>query len=333
MNWKGIEGKRIIIAPLNWGLGHATRSAALINVLKINNEVTLASDGAAFNWLENEYPDLEIVRLPELKMRYSRLLGASGGVLLRLGHFLRSIQRDYAALKNILADREVDLIISDNRYGCYSEKITSVILTHQLQIDSFFSDLIAMPLQNVIEKFDQVWIPDDEDHSYSGKLSIPLSKLKIPIHYIGLLSRFSKDQGKRRDLKITLIASGLEPFRSQLIQYFHYNFNLLDFPTCIVAGGNANLPGASDQIEVYEVLTSSELEDIIDRSEYVVCRSGYSSIMDMIQKDQKAVLIPTPHQPEQLYLAKKHADNPLFDSAIHRDDISDIMKKIAGLVL
>jgi predicted glycosyltransferase len=333
MDWQSIEGKRIIIAPLNWGLGHATRSAALINVLRIKNDITLASDGAAFSWLENEYADLEIIRLPELKMRYSRLFGASGGVLLRLGHFLRSIQRDYAALNKIIANREVDLIISDNRYGCYSEKITSVLLTHQLQFDSFFSELIALPLQNFIEKFDEVWIPDDEDHRYSGKLSIPFSKLKIPIHYIGLLSRFSKNRRKDKELKITLIASGLEPFRSELIQYFYHNFSLLDFPTCIVAGGWTNLPAASDLIEVYGVLSSTELEDIIDRSDYIVCRSGYSSIMDMVYKDQKAVLIPTPNQPEQLYLAKKHADNPLFASAIQSSDISDIMKKIVNLVL
>lgn len=333
MNWKNIVGKRIIVAPLNWGLGHATRSAALINVLKENNEVILASDGAAFDWLENEYPDLEILKLPELKMRYSRVLGASGGVLLRLGHFLRSINKDYKALAKIISNRELDLIISDNRYGFYTENINSILITHQLQIDSPFSTLLELPLQNFIEKFDEVWIPDEEDHRYSGKLSIPITKLKTPLRYIGLLSRFSDRRTKDKDLKITLIASGLEPFRSKLIAYFYHNFNLLDFPTCIVGGGEIDKPDSNNTIEIYNTLSGSELEEIIDRSEYVVCRSGYSSIMDMLAKGQKAVLIPTPGQPEQLYLAKMHADNPLFECAIHKEDLSKIMKKIAGLVL
>lgn len=333
MNWKNIVGKRIIIAPLNWGLGHATRSAALIKVLKEKNELILASDGAAFDWLEKEYPDLETIKLPELKMRYSNVLGASGGVLLRLGHFIRSINKDYLALAKISATQKFDLIISDNRYGFYSENVKSILITHQLQIDSSFSSLLELPLRNFIEKFDEVWIPDEEDHRYSGKLSIPAYRLKTPLNYIGLLSRFSDDKTKEKNLKISLVASGLEPFRSQLINYFYHNFSLLDLPTCIVGGGMIDKANSSDRIEMYNTLSSSELEDIIDRSEYVVCRSGYSSIMDLLAKGQKAVLIPTPGQPEQLYLAKKHAENPLFECVLQKGDLSAIMKKIAGLVL
>lgn len=323
-----ITGKRILFAPLNWGLGHASRSAKLISHLKQSNSITLASDGIALAWLNKEFPDLSSIELPELKMRYSKYFGAAGGILFRIRHFIGSIKRDYKATKEILKENDFDLIISDNRYGVYSENITSILITHQLHFDLPFSSILEMLLQNYIEKFNEVWVPDTNQNSYSGNLSRNERLLKIPIKYIGILSRFTKREVIKKDVKFTLIASGPEPFRTQLVRYFEKNFSLLQDKCCIINGGETKFESVGDNVILLDLPNSNELENMIDRSEYIICRSGYSSIMDLIVKEQKAVLIPTPNQVEQKYLAELHSTNPLFESAINKGDLPRIMKKL-----
>ena len=41
-----IEGRRVLIAPLNWGIGHATRCIPIIKrLLEAGKEVIVAADG------------------------------------------------------------------------------------------------------------------------------------------------------------------------------------------------------------------------------------------------------------------------------------------------
>lgn len=328
MDPNNISGKRILFAPLNWGLGHATRSASLIKNLSKKNAITIASDGAALAWLTEEFPELPTIELPELKMRYSKYFGAAGGIFFRLRHFFRSIKRDYLATKKIIKKEQFDLIISDNRYGVYSEGIESILITHQLNFNFTFSSLLDLPTQNLLEKFDAIWVPDDSNNSCSGSLGKRKNPIKTPIQYIGTLSRFSKRDEQIIDFKFTLIASGPEPFRTQMIDYFSENFSLLNESCCIVCGGNNNVKNRSGNVKFYTMLNSKSLEELIDRSDYVICRSGYSSIMDLLKKEQKAVLIPTPNQSEQKYLAEFHSINPLFQSVLNTGDLPKIMKGI-----
>lgn len=317
-----IEGQRILIAPLNWGLGHATRCAKLIRILNQKNEVIIASDGPSLLWLKNEFPSFKCIGLPELKMKYSNRFGASVGILFRLPHFLNSIKKDYQETKKLVDAFEFDLIISDNRYGMYHEKCKSVLLSHQLNIIHPFSSFVSSTLQILIEKFDEIWVPDDENHSLSGSLSKPENILKTPIYFIGPLSRF-KDSNDRneRDIKFLLIASGPEPFRQRLIDYFESNFRLIN-EQCHVVYGASEIPEnrIERNITKHALLNTVELEILIKRAEIVICRSGYSSIMDLIELNQRAVLIPTPGQSEQEYLANHHSENPLFESIINDKD-------------
>lgn len=327
-----IKDQRILIAPLNWGLGHATRSAKLIQILKKENTVFIASDGSALDWLKQEFPDLESYELPELKMKYSGIFGADAGIFFRLPHFLKSIRKDYLLTKKLVKELKVDLIISDNRYGVYSEECRSILLTHQLRILHPLFDLISMPFQILLNKFDEVWVPDDEDHRLSGSLSEPIEPLSIPLHFIGRLSRFqAASSSEKKDIKFLLIASGPEPFRKQLIDYFEYNFGLLKDECHIVYGKELlNKSASSPNIHRHGLVDSKTLEDLIRRAKLVICRSGYSSIMDLVEMKQKAVLIPTPGQSEQKYLAKLHADNPQFECAIKNRDLPEILKGWLG---
>ena len=324
-----IIGKRILFSPLNWGLGHASRSAKLIHHLSKENTVVIASDGAALHWLSAEFPALPTIELPELKMRYSKRFGAIGGIIRRVPHFFRSIQRDYKAITKVLEKDNFDLIISDNRYGVYNEQIPSYLITHQLRFMHPLSSMITGVLQNFIEKFDEVWVPDDAEHSLSGELSQPENPLNVPLRFIGSLSRFNENREVSKDIKFLLIASGPEPFQSQMINYFEQNFLLLTHSCHIVSSTELSKEeGLSKNLVGHYKPDSNSLELLIDRSEYVICRSGYSSIMDLIKKNQRAILIPTPGQIEQIYLAKYHKDNPLFNCVLKSNDLSVYMKEL-----
>lgn len=330
MNLNEIKAQRILIAPLNWGLGHATRSAKLIEILKQENDVVIASDGSSLLWLKNEFPDLRSIELPELKMKYSKRFGATAGILFRLSHFLNSIKKDYKETKKLVDTFSFDLIISDNRYGVYNENCKSVLLSHQLNLIHPLSSLVSSSLQLLLEKFDEIWVPDNEDHSLSGDLSKPSSASRTPVYFIGPLSRFTYSVNNTiKDIKFLLIASGPEPFRQQMVDYFESNFRLLKERCHIVYGVNNMLKKSTEaNITRHALVNSTELEGLIRRAEIVICRSGYSSIMDLNEMKQRAVLIPTPGQSEQIYLAKYHSENPLFESVIRDKDLPSIFKKL-----
>ena len=136
--------KRILVAPLNWGIGHATRCIPLINALISHNyEVVIAADGRPLHLLITEFPDLEIVRFPGYNIKYSKYLPMSVSMLLQLPKLLWNIKKEHEALNQIIIDYKIDGIISDNRFGLFSKKVPSVFITHQLQIQSlYFSNQI-----------------------------------------------------------------------------------------------------------------------------------------------------------------------------------------------
>jgi len=324
-----IKEKNILFAPLNWGLGHSTRSSSIIKtLLGNNNKVALASDGDALIWLRSEFPDLTIYPLPELKIRYSGKKGAMAGVVRRLPHYIKSIKRDFRAIDPIIKAEHIDLIISDNRYGVYHPNIHSVLITHQLRIVHPFGKFIDLPFRNYLEKFDEIWIPDLPSHVLSGELSQPMVPLSTPVIFISPQSRFSKMPTKHSDFKYLSIISGPEPNQTQL------NFALIDqlkkvkAPCAMVLTQPAkDKLRIEDNVSVWSDLSSAEIEDLIDRSEIVICRSGYSSIMDMFRKEKKALLIPTPGQPEQIYLAKYHHNKGFFKSILSKQDFIDYVFK------
>jgi UDP:flavonoid glycosyltransferase YjiC (YdhE family) len=324
-----IKDQKILLAPLNWGLGHATRSYSIIKkLLKNNNRVVLASDGDAFLWLKSEFPELKIYMLPELAIRYSPKKGAVAGVIRRLPHFIKSIKKDYNAIESIIKTEHIDLIISDNRYGAYHPKIHSILVTHQLRITHPLGKFIDLPFRNYLEKFDEIWVPDFPEHELSGELSQPLEPLTTPVIFIAPQSRFSKTLEKTPEFKFLAIISGPEPHRTQLGYTLIDHLKKVKVPCAMVLSKpNEENFRVEENMSIWSDLSSKELEDLIDRSEIVICRSGYSSIMDMSKKNKKALLIPTPGQPEQLYLAKYHHNKGVFKSILSKQDFHNYVFK------
>jgi uncharacterized protein (TIGR00661 family) len=296
--------KKVIVAPLNWGLGHASRCVPIIKSL-IKNQFTpvIASDGNALEFLKKEFPTLESFELPSYNISYGKNLKWT--LFLKSRYIATSVHKEHAILQEYLKNhQEVVGVISDNRFGMYSKKISSVYITHQINVLSgFFTWLTSYLHQRIIKKFDECWIPDDIGSIYSGKLS--KSKRKLNQKYIGVLSRFKK-QNFEQEIDVLIVLSGPEPNRTQLESKLLSIYKTSNEKICLVQGKIENTQRVTSigNVKVVNFMLSKELQKALNSSKMIVCRSGYSSIMDLISLGKKAVLIPTKHQNEQEYLAK-----------------------------
>lgn len=300
--------KRIIVAPLHWGLGHATRCIPLINTLRTQNTVAIASDGEALSLLKDEFPDLESFELPSYNIRYS-FDSMIANMMVQGPGSLMTIKKENKVANKLAREWKADVLISDNRFGFRSELTENIYISHQLNIPAnnpMISNIASRVHQRIISKFDQCWVPDYRGaRNLAGKLS--QVNLKIPTTYLGPQSRMEKSE-MMVDFDFTAVLSGPEPQRTKLekllFRIFARHKNLR---FCLVRGTNkARVIGHTDHnIETFNRLTTSDLNDVVNRSSRIICRSGYTSIMDLVKLEKPAILIPTPGQYEQEYLARR----------------------------
>ncbi|MEO6407071.1 MAG: glycosyltransferase [Ferruginibacter sp.] len=304
-------GKTILVAPLDWGLGHVTRCVPIIKaLLKVQAHVIIAAENKAAFLFEQEFPELAIIPLRGYRIRYSKSkFFFSGMILWQCPKIISTIRYENKWLKKTIAEHKIDIVISDNRFGLYNKKLPCVFITHQLQIQTgnkFFNLLVKKINYAFIEKFSECWIPDErQDGGAAGLLSHPAILPGIPTKYIGLLSRFKAGAcDKKQDLLILL--SGPEPQRTILEKIMLQQLKSSSLSALVVRG----LPGESmekkiddPKIQMVSHLPARNLNNAILASEIVIARAGYSTIMDLLVLGKKAILIPTPGQKEQEYLA------------------------------
>jgi len=301
--------KRILIAPLNWGLGHATRCIPIINALIENNfEPLIASDGTALLFLKKEFPQLKHIALPSYNIEYSEKGRSTKLKLLKeLPRFLKIIKEENNAVKKIIYRYKINGIISDNRFGVYNNKIPSVYITHQLNVLSGNTTWISTKFhQNVIKKFNECWVLDNErGYKLSGRLGhLNNPGFKTKLKYLGVLSRFNK-QELNPIFDLLVLLSGPEPQRTllekKLITELQHFSGMVLFVKGIVEKEQSIIK--KNQITFYNFMQSDELEKAINQSKLIISRSGYTTIMDLSKLEKKAFFIPTPGQFEQEYLA------------------------------
>ncbi len=301
--------KTILVTPLNWGLGHATRCIPIIKALQENNYIPIiASDGIALELLRKEFPYIKTLKLPSYQIEYAKNgKNFKWKLLKNLPTMIQAIWNEKKKVKKWIKKYEIDGIISDNRLGVYSKKVPSVFITHQLNVMTGNTTWISSKLhQNIIRKFNECWVPDFEGmENLSGKLG-HLKKNAFEIKYIGPLCRMKKlELPSQFDLMIIL--SGPEPQRTLLeekliAEIIHYNGRII-FIKGIVE--KEQKKEQIDHVTYYNFMNSRQLERTFNESETVLCRSGYTTIMDLAKLNKKAFFIPTPGQFEQEYLAKK----------------------------
>ena len=301
--------KRILVAPLNWGLGHATRCIPIIKALKEESyEPVIASDGVALDLLKKEFPDIESFNLPSYNIKYPKKgKNFKLKMLWDSPKILNAIRSEKKQTKELIKEANIDGIISDNRFGVYSKKIPSVFITHQLNVLTGNTTWLSSKMhQNIIKKFDQCWIPDLEgDLNLSGKLG-HLKDAQPNIKYIGPLSRLTKKE-MPNIYDLMVILSGPEPQRSFLEEKLLRELQSFKGNILFVKGKIEKSQDVRQEnhITIYNFMNSKELELAFNASELILSRSGYTTIMDLAKLEKKAFFIPTPGQYEQEYLAKR----------------------------
>jgi UDP-N-acetylglucosamine:LPS N-acetylglucosamine transferase len=334
----GKEKPLLLFSALDWGLGHVTRSIPLIRQFQDQGwEIIVACDSTQKKIFETEIYGLRFAELEGYGIQYSSSkTGTRLRLLLQIPKILIKIKKEKVWLSSFLANNPVKMVVSDNRYGFFHPSVTSIFITHQLHVitglGSFFDRLLQKFLYKFINKFSECWVPDNEINGLAGKLSHPIHKPNIPLKYIGCISRLSICEpanplhgrgglARHNDThnasvrqgrggftyKYCIILSGPEPQRTILESIL--TKKLKNINNKIIIGG---IPGIN-------YVSTKELNKLICSSEIIICRSGYTSMMDLIKLKKKIIVIPTPGQTEQEYLAKYLSEKKLCITINQKD--------------
>ncbi len=306
---------KILVAALNWGIGHATRDMPIIDrLIRLGCEVILASDGAALSVWQRTYPELETIELPSWNIKYQRWGSFTFKMATRAPYVMRAIRQEKLLVDQLIDDYGIDAIISDNRFGVHSKRIPSIFITHQISLRLSPILRLAEYILNAwnhhyIKKFDQVWVPDFKDSpNLSGELSHK-HPIKGKLNFVGPISRFMDiwDGGYDEiDNDVAVVLSGVEPQRTMLEEkLINQLMPCEDLRVILVRGKSKENREEQlrDGFSLRSFMDSEELMHTFLRSKYIICRSGYSTILDLAVLKQTAFMIPTPGQTEQEYLA------------------------------
>lgn len=315
--------KNILVAPLNWGLGHATRCIPIIKALEQNGFTPIiASDGMALALLKKEFPHLTALQLPSYNIEYAKKGANFKWKLIKNSpRTLMAMHAEKKAVEKWITDYNLIGIISDNRLGVHSKKVTSVFITHQLTVLSGMTTWISSKMhQYYIRKFDECWVPDtSESINLTGKLG-HLEKTNLNLKYIGVLSRL-----KKMDLPIIynlmVILSGPEPQRTLLEEKLISELHNYKGRTVFIKGKieSEQTVEIKNNITFYNFMQTAQLEKTFNESEMVLSRSGYTTIMDLVKLEKKAFFIPTPGQFEQEFLASKYSKEGILPMALQEE--------------
>ena len=333
-----LKGKKLLIAPLDWGLGHATRCIPLIKALKENDcEIWIACEGQQETLLKQEFPDLSFLFLPGYRVK---ITGKNTIISLfkQIPTILKSIKYEKKWLDEHVKKFDFDAVISDNRFGLYHKKAHSIFITHQLCIKSSLGKWCDTILQKInytyINHFNECWVPDEKgNENIAGELSHPKKLPKIPVSYIGILSRFELKQIASVKDHLLIILSGPEPQRSRFETMIINQITGYNGTAVIVRG----LPAAKDiipstnKIIFHNHLPATSLNDEMLKASYIISRSGYSTIMDLVRLKKKSILVPTPGQAEQEYLARHmHFNKYAYSVSQKNFSLNESLRAAAG---
>jgi len=318
---------RVLVTPLDWGLGHATRCIPVIRSLIDHDcEVLIAGSGDSLRLLQAEFPDIDAMQING----YEPVYQSSGSMVLKMAlqlpKFIRTISLEHKVIEKIIRDKKISLLISDNRYGAWSAQIPCVLITHQSNIlmprrFGWLQGIVRYFNHRQMKKFSVCWIPDFPGAQNLADQLISFGDTKdLKVEFLGALSRFRKKEraGDTFQYKILVVLSGPEPQRTILENLIIPQLQQSRLKYFVVRGKLYPEKKVVDP-NVVDFLSTSDLQEKIESSEIVICRSGYSSIMDLAALGKKAILIPTPGQTEQEYLAQTLMKKGIANAMSQRD--------------
>ncbi len=336
-----MENKRnILICPLEWGLGHAARMIVLAErIRKLNYNIIAGSGEEHLALFRSEIPGIDCISFPGFKPWYSRHLPQYAALMLQVPVLLYHIFSEHFRLKKIIRKYNINTVISDNRFGLWNRNIRTIYITHQVRI-AFPKALRILEFTGVLlhravmKRYSVCFIPDLEDNviNLSGRLS---HGIKLPDNtiYIGILSRFTDMISHPEDSPVsfrhnTVILSGPEPQRTILRLRLEMIMNAGEQVTVFLGGRpESDSPGTkTENIIFFDHLRGSAMKELIAGSERIITRSGFTTIMELLSLNRSALLVPTPGQPEQEYLAEWLKEKGWF-TFIRQKDLKDLPDK------
>ncbi|MBL4704698.1 MAG: glycosyltransferase [Flavobacteriales bacterium] len=302
-----ISKKKILIAPLDWGLGHAARCVPIIQDLQKDHEIILAGAGRLKSFLTQAFPKLQFIDFEGYNISYPDKGSMAVKMMLQMPKVLARIREEHKELQTLIKQYQIDLVISDNRFGLYSDLVPCIYISHQIHIQApgMLEDQLFKLHSKYINRFSQCWIPDHEGTpNLAGELSHG-NLLKNCIH-IGPLSRLKKVASEKTYDYCTLIP-GPEPQRTRFEELIVNAFSNRA-ETLLVLSGKPEVKSTSENhnITIISHLDDEEMSKALCASSIVISRPGYSSIMDLAALEANCIFIPTPGQTEQKYLAEYH---------------------------
>ncbi|MEO6189149.1 MAG: glycosyltransferase [Saprospiraceae bacterium] len=315
--------KTVLLTPQHWGLGHVTRTIPVISYF-VNRgwKVLLASSGAGSDLLKKEFPQLAVFELPDYNILYPSK-NMYWNMAIQMYKMHRAIILEKFAIRRLCKEHEVDLLISDARLGAAQSKVPCAIITHHLHFPlklKFFEWCADTWMRFFYLQFNEIWIPDFENEkNLSGSLSHQFKSKKH--HYLGPLSRFKRLDIEQK-FEVCFMLSGPEPARTKFEDLILEQFPSLQLQSAILIRGKSDIPSIAKipNLQIISLATSEQLNHIMSASGIIVCRSGYSTLLDLSVIRKKALLIPTPGQPEQEYLGHELHRKKIFYS-IDQDNL------------
>ncbi|MCW5899446.1 MAG: hypothetical protein KIT10_09280 [Flavobacteriales bacterium] len=332
------HGARILVAPLDWGLGHSTRCVPIIRrLLELGAEPVIGADGGPLALLRGEFPAIPWVRIPGVRIRYGSGRSQLWSMARQFPAMVRSVQAERALFDRIRHAMRLDAVISDQRFGIRATDLPSVIVTHQVFP---FTPIAQSALRQLnlrhIARFHRCWVMDEpEAPGLAGELSHG-ERMPANARYIGTLSRLRSDGPEARDpYRIVAVFSGPEPQRGILERMLLERLPHIPGEHLMVRG----LPGDTPvrrhcNITVVPHLAADDLAMHLRAAEMIVSRSGYTTLMDLVAMGRTALVVPTPGQAEQEYLGALHRRTGRF--VVQRQDDIDLKRALdridSGLV-
>lgn len=311
--------RTVFVAPLNWGLGHATRVLPLIRrFLSDGWEVIVAAGGRSGDLLEKEAPQCTYIPFPMYPIRYPRTrFFLSRFMTVIFPQMMMAIMKEKRALIKLVRERKIDLILSDNRFALYRNEIPSILISHQLRY------ILPWPVSRMewlpeyfnsryFNNYDRIIVPDSDDPgSLTGRLShamryIPREKL----YYSGILDSVQvADPKPPEDVDFFIIVSGPEPQRTRFEELIFKQVNALSGKVVVALGQpERDFKIRQGNAVFYTYMNREMISGFMQRARFIIGRPGYTSVMEMVELGKKGMFIPTPGQVEQVELARYYTE-------------------------
>ena len=321
--------KTILVSPLEWGLGHTVRLVPVIDdLVRKGHRVIIASDGRSLSFLRFRFPELSWVRMPFYPVRYPENKSFFLKIIPQIPGILRAIHQNRKQVARLVREQSIDLIISDHRYGLTCRGVSSIFITNQLWLKApkglTWGEPLAYRLHLwYLRKFTRIWLPDFPGEPNISGIQTHPPRMPRRADFIGPVSRFRgiepEEPGQVKPFEILGLLSGPEPQRTILENILIEILNKAGTSSIILRGlppeDPLTQPSEEENgcVRLISHAADPHLLWYILQAPRIICRPGNSTVSDLIILGKSALLVPTPGQTEQEYVAEHLATQGWFE--------------------